>query len=119
MSEAQYTLEQIRQKVLTFRRERDWEQFHDPKNLAEGLAIEAAELLENFLWKKTGESRQLDEAARGRVADELADIFVFMLYLCEEFNIDLLAATGRKIEKNAEKYPVEKSRGSSKKYREL
>lgn len=112
-------LEQIRQKVLAFRRERDWEQFHDPKNLAEGLSIEAAELLENFLWKTTDESRRLDAAEKARVADELADIFVFLLYLSEELQIDLVEAAGRKLEKNAEKYPVDKARGSRKKYRDL
>lgn len=112
-------MEQIRQKALAFRRQRDWEQFHDPKNLAEGLIVEAAELLENFLWKKTDESRKVSEPDKERISDELADIFVFMLYLCEEYEIDLLEVTDRKIDKNALKYPVEKSRGRSTKYTEL
>lgn len=113
------SLEDVRRRVLEFRRQRNWEQFHDPKNLAEGLAIEAAELLENFLWKTTEESRSVSEEDRERIADEMADIFVFLLYLAEEFHIDLPEATAKKIEKNAQKYPIEKSRGSRKKYREL
>ena len=112
-------LEEIRQKALRFRRQRDWEQFHDPKNLAEGLIIEAAELLEHFLWKKTDESRQPGQVDRERISDEMADIFVFLLYLCEELDIDLLEAASRKIDKNAQKYPIDKARGSRKKYSDL
>ncbi len=109
----------VREKVLAFRAERDWEQFHDPKNLAEGLVVEAAELLENFLWKRCGESRELDAADKVRVADELADIFVFLVYLSEELGVDLLEEVERKVALNGQKYPVDKSRGSRKKYTEL
>ena len=112
-------LNTIRKQVLAFRRAREWEPFHDPKNLAEGLIIEAGELLEHFLWKHTDESRRAGEREKEQIADEMADIFVYLLYLCEEFGIDLLEATSRKIEKNAKKYPVDKARGSRKKYDEL
>lgn len=111
--------DKLREKILVFRHDRDWQQFHDPKNLAEGLVIESAELLENFLWKRCSESRSLDAAERGRIADELADIFIFLVYLSEEFELDLLEESERKLELNGKKYPVEKSRGSRKKYNRL
>jgi dCTP diphosphatase len=111
--------ETIRQKLLEFRRQRDWEQFHDPKNLAEGLTIEAAELLENFLWKTADQSRHLSETERQRVQEEVGDIFAFLIYLCHELDIDLFEATDRKIDLNQKKYPVEKARGKSTKYKDL
>lgn len=111
--------ETIRQKLLEFRRQRDWEQFHDPKNLAEGLAIEAAELLENFLWKTAEQSRTLNEKERQRVQEEVGDIFAFLIYLCHELGIDLFEATDRKIDLNHKKYPVDKARGKSTKYKNL
>ncbi len=109
----------LQQKAIDFRNARDWQQFHDPKNLAEGLSIEAAELLENFLWKTTEQSRQLDDTERARIQDELADIFIFLMYLSHELEIDLLAATHRKIDANAQKYPINKAKGNCKKYTEL
>ena len=112
-------LTQIRQKILAFRNERDWAQFHDPKNLAEAVSIEAGELLENFLWKTTEQSRKLAEEELKNVKEELADIFIFLTYISEEYKIDLLAEVEKKIAKNAAKYPIEKSKGSSKKYTDL
>ena len=109
----------IQQKILTFRNERDWAQFHDPKNLAEALSIEAGELLENFLWKTTEQSRNLSPEELKNVKEELADIFIFLTYLSEEYKIDLLAEVEAKIAKNAAKYPVEKAKGSAKKYTDL
>jgi NTP pyrophosphatase (non-canonical NTP hydrolase) len=111
--------ETIRQKLLEFRRQRDWEQFHDPKNLAEGLMIEAAELMENFLWKTAEQSRTLNDTERRRVQEEVGDIFAFLIYLCHELEIDLFEATDRKIDLNQKKYPVEKARGKSTKYKDL
>ncbi len=111
--------ETIRQKLLEFRSQRDWEPFHDPKNLAEGLMIEAAELLENFLWKSVEQSRMLSEIEQQRVEEEIGDIFAFLVYLCHELKIDLFEATSRKIDLNQIKYPVEKSRGKSAKYKDL
>jgi NTP pyrophosphatase (non-canonical NTP hydrolase) len=112
-------LNDIQNKILSFRHERDWTQFHDPKNLAEALSIEAGELLENFLWKTTEQSRNLSPEELKNVKEELADIFIFLTYLSEEYKIDLLAEVEKKIAKNAAKYPIEKSKGSSKKYTDL
>ena len=109
----------IQQKILDFRNERDWAQFHDPKNLAEALSIEAGELLENFLWKTTEQSRNLSAEELKNVKEELADIFIFLTYLSEEYRIDLLKEVEMKIAVNEVKYPVEKSKGSAKKYTKM
>ena len=109
----------IQQKIISFRNERDWAQFHDPKNLAEALSIEAGELLENFLWKTTEQSRNLSEEELRNVKEELADIFIFLTYLSEEYKIDLLKEVEKKSAVNEVKYPVEKAKGSAKKYTEL
>ena len=112
-------LESIQQKIISFRNERDWAQFHDPKNLAEALSIEAGELLENFLWKTTEQSRNLTAEELKNIKEELADIFIFLTYLSEEYKIDLLNEVKKKIEVNETKYPVQKAKGSSRKYTEL
>jgi len=112
-------LESIQKKILSFRNERDWAQFHDPKNLAEALSIEAGELLENFLWKTTDQSRNLTASELKNVKEELADIFIYLAYLCEEYKIDLLKEVESKIAQNASKYPVEKAKGSNRKYTSL
>ncbi len=109
-------LKSIQQKIIAFRNERDWAQFHDPKNLAEALSIEAGELLENFLWKTTEQSSKLTSEELKNVKEELADIFIFLTYLCEEYKIDLFSEVENKIGLNEAKYPVEKARGSSSKY---
>ena len=112
-------LEAIQKKIISFRTERDWAQFHDPKNLAEALSIEAGELLENFLWKTTEQSRNLTAEELKNVKEELADIFIFLTYLSEEYSIDLLKEVEKKLAVNAAKYPVEKAKGSAKKYSSL
>ncbi len=109
----------IQKKIISFRNERDWAQFHDPKNLAEALSIEAGELLENFLWKNTEQSRNLTAEELKNVKEELADIFIFLTYLSEEYKIDLLTEVEKKIAQNEAKYPVHKAKGSAKKYTEL
>ena len=109
----------IQKKIISFRNERDWAQFHDPKNLAEALSIEAGELLENFLWKTTEQSRNLSAEELKNVKEELADIFIFLTYLSEEYQIDLLSEVEKKIALNEAKYPVEKAKGSAKKYSTL
>ena len=111
--------EELKRKVLEFRDERDWAQFHSPKNLAEGLSVEAAELLENFLWVGSEDSRDLPAEKLERIKPELADIFVYLIYLSHELGVDLFDETARKLVLNAEKYPVEKSRGNSAKYTDL
>lgn len=109
----------IQKKILSFRNERDWAQFHDPKNLAEALSIEAGELLVNFLWKTTEQSRNLSAEELKNVKEELADIFIFLTYLSEQYNIDLLNEVEKKIAVNEAKYPVEKAKGSNRKYSQL
>ncbi len=112
-------LESIQKKIILFRNERDWAQFHDPKNLAEALSIEAGELLEKFLWKTTQQSRNLTAEELKNVKEELADIFIFLTYLSAEYKSDLLKEVEEKIAKNEAKYPVHKAKGSAKKYTEL
>ncbi|MCB8748257.1 nucleotide pyrophosphohydrolase [Rhodoferax sp. U2-2l] len=109
----------LRQELLEFRRVRDWEQFHNPRNLATALMVEAAELLEPFRWASEGQAREIVQARRGEMADELADIAILMTYLTHDLGIDLNAAVASKIQANAKKYPVDKARGSNKKYTEL
>lgn len=115
------TLDSLRQAVLAFVRERDWLQFHSPKNLSMGIAAEAAELMEHFLWATPEQSHQvLDEPARRQaVREELADVLMFVLEFANVAGIDLSAAVRDKLASNAVKYPVEKSRGSARKYTEL
>jgi NTP pyrophosphatase (non-canonical NTP hydrolase) len=106
-------------RLEEFRKQRDWEQFHDPKNLAEAISIEASELLEKFLWKNVNESRELPEEKIKDIREEVADIFNFLVYFCLELDIDLFEEVKKKIEKNAKKYPVDKSKGKADKYTEL
>ena len=114
------TLEQLKEKVRKFAKDRDWEQFHSPKNLSMALSVEAAELMELFQWANTvDEAHATLQKKRKEVEEELADIAVFLLEFCSLHGIDLTAAIETKLKKNAEKYPVEKSLGSPKKYTEL
>lgn len=103
-------------KILEFRDERNWAQFHSLKDLLLGLNIEVGELQEMFLWKSDSEIETVDKS---KVENEIADISIFLIYICKHFDIDLLKAINEKIEINAQKYPVEKSRNSNKKYNEL
>lgn len=105
--------EEIIQALLEFRNERDWGQFHNSKDLALAISIESAELLELFLWKKA------DEANTEKVKEELADIFSFAFLLAQKYEFDVKEIVLEKIKKNAEKYPINKSKGSAKKYNEL
>lgn len=112
-------MEEVIRRILAFRDERDWMQFHDPKNLAMSVAIEAAELMEEFQWKTKEESEPHADLNRDRIADEVADVAIYLFELADILKIDLIAAINAKLDKNAIKYPVEKARGSSKKYTEL
>ena len=109
----------LAQMIAEFVRERDWDKFHTPKNLAMGLVIESAEVMELFQWLTPEESSNLSEAKLDALADELADVNIYLLRLASRFAIDLDQATRRKIQKNAEKYPVDKAKGVAKKYYEL
>ena len=106
-------IEDLTELLVKFRDERDWEQFHDSKNLALALSIEAAELNELFLWKKDADVEKID---RVRLKEELADVFAYALMLAEKNNLSVPEIVKDKILKNAEKYPIEKSKGSSEKY---
>lgn len=106
-------------QLIEFRRERDWEQFHNPKDIAISLSIEAAELLEWFQWRDKAEIQQMLETdKREALEDEIADVAVYLSYLCYDLNIDLEHAIKRKMDKNAVKYPVEKVKGRADKYNE-
>ncbi len=110
------SLDHLRQKIDQFVTERDWAQFHTPKNLAMAMIVEAAELVEHFQWNTPEESLQLTPEKREAVSHELADTFVYLLRIAEVLKIDLIEAANEKIVLNAKKYPVEKSRGSNAKY---
>ena len=110
------SLAELRQKIDNFVNERDWAQFHSPKNLAMAMIVEAAELVEHFQWDTIQESYELSTEKRQQVANELADTFVYLLRLDEVTGIDLIQAANEKIALNAIKYPVEKSKGSNAKY---
>lgn len=106
-------MQQLIDQLKHFRDERDWAQFHNPKDLAMGLSIEASELLEEFLWKAS------HEANVAQVEEELADVFAFALLLADHYQFDVADIVSRKIAKNAAKYPVSKAKGTAKKYTEL
>ena len=101
-----------------FAKDRDWEQFHSPKNLSMALAVEAAELMEHFQWSPQEATYKLAEAKHQLVAYELADVFIYLLRLCDQLDVDLLAATRQKMHINDQRYPVDQVKGSSKKYTE-
>lgn len=109
----------LTQKLIAFRDARDWKQFHNVKDLATALSIEAAELQEIFLWKKPEEVTQAVSNKSQEIEDEIADIAAYLLLLCHELDIDLAEAVSAKIDKNAAKYPVEKAKGRHDKYDQL
>ena len=106
-------LEELTQALIKFRNDRDWEQFHNPKDLAVALNIEAGELLENFLWKSA------NNANKEKVKEELADVLAYAFLLAEKYQLDIKEILLEKIKKNGEKYPIEKAKGTAKKYNEL
>src|SRR5688572_33483026 len=113
------SLKHLSAQLDRFAAERDWNQFHNPKNLAMAVAGEVGELIEHFQWLTPEQSANLPEATREEVALEAADVLLFLVRLCDKLGIDLGAAAERKLELNAEKYPVEKSRGRATKYDKL
>ncbi len=110
------TLEDLRADVDRFVAERDWQQFHTPKNIAMALTVEASELLEHFQWLTPEASERLSEAQRAEVADEIADVQVYLLRLADLLGIDILEACARKMAKNRARYPAELARGRADKY---
>ena len=112
------SLQQLQEELLAFARERDWEQFHSPKNLSMALSVEASELVEHFQWLTEKQSESLAADKHKEVSYEIADIFIYIMRLCERLDIDLLATVEEKIALNTAKYPADKVRGSAKKYNE-
>jgi len=112
-------LEELAGRLRAFARERDWEQFHAPKNLAMALAVEAAELMEHFQWLTEQQSGELPPPAKQQVAAELADVFIYTVRLADRLGVDLETEVEAKIRVNAARYPVAKSRGKATKYTEL
>ncbi|HCT94320.1 MAG: nucleotide pyrophosphohydrolase [Bacteroidetes bacterium GWE2_39_28] len=106
-------MKEIIEELIKFRNERDWEQFHNPKDLALAINVEAGELLELFLWKKA------EDANLEKVKEELADVFAFAFLMAEKYNFDVKEIVLEKIRKNGEKYPADKAKGTAKKYNEL
>lgn len=112
-------LNALRDKLRVFATERDWDQFHTPKNLAAALSVEAAELLEHFQWLTAEESCALSPVALAEVRAEIADVLLYLIRISDKLGIDPIAAAHEKITANALKYPVDKARGSAKKYSAL
>jgi dCTP diphosphatase len=112
------SLESLRNQLRDFARERDWDQYHTPKNLSMALIAEAAELIEHFQWVNGEHSHILEDKTRQSVEEELADILIYLVRISDKLGIDLYAAVERKIEINERKYPADKVRGSAKKYTE-
>ena len=111
-------LESMRARLRRFAGERDWDQFHSPKNLSMALIAEAAELVEHFQWLTEEQSAQLPPERLQEVETELADIFIYLIRMADKLGVDLLAAAERKMDINEAKYPADKVRGSAKKYTE-
>ncbi|WP_420590256.1 nucleotide pyrophosphohydrolase [Bacterioplanoides sp.] len=111
-------LNQLQEYLRQFAKERDWDQFHSPKNLAMALSVEVSELLENFQWLTEEQSYTLDDKQREAVIDEIADVQIYLARLADKLNIDIGDAIAQKTVKNEAKYPADKVKGSSKKYTE-
>jgi NTP pyrophosphatase (non-canonical NTP hydrolase) len=120
-TDASTTVAELKARILAFARERDWEQFHAPKNLSMALAAEAAELMEHFLWGTPEQSHAVarDPAKRSRIAEELADVLIYALEFANATGLDVAGAIEAKMRANAVKYPVDKARGRADKYTEL
>ena len=104
-------MDEIHQEIIRFQKEREWKKFHTPENLAKSISIEAAELLEHFQWQK--------EYDISEVAEELADVLIYCLYMADALDLDVKEIIRNKMMKNAQKYPVEKAKGNAKKYTEF
>jgi NTP pyrophosphatase (non-canonical NTP hydrolase) len=109
----------ITEKIRKFRDERDWEQFHNHKDVALSLVLEASELLEHFQWKSPAEVEKHGQECKSEIADELADVAIYLFELADNLGVDLSEAIVAKMKKNAEKYPVEKFKGRHTKYNKL
>jgi dCTP diphosphatase len=115
----QEPIQDLRNKLRQFAAERDWDQFHSPKNLAMALSVEAAELLEHFQWLSDAESAALAPEKRAKIREELADVLLYLIRLADKLDIDLATAAADKLSVNAKKYPIQMAHGSNKKYTEF
>lgn len=113
------SIEALQEAMREFALAREWDQFHTPKNLATALSVEAAELLEHFQWLTDAQSQALDESKRAAVAEEVADVLLYLIRFADKLGIDPIEAAWKKLEVNASKYPVDLARGNIKKYTEL
>jgi len=112
-------IKDVTEKIIAFRNARDWEQFHNPKDVALSLVLEATEILEHFQWKDKKEVEKYVIDHKEDIGEELADVFNWVLLMCHDLNIDIVETAKKKIKKNEEKYPVEKAKGKHTKYNEL
>ena len=111
--------QELTEKILKFRRDRDWEQFHNPKDVALSLVLEATEVLEHFQWKNPEEVKNHAKSHINEIGEELADVMYWVLVLSHDLNIDLKESLSKKIKKNEDKYPIEKAKGKHTKYNKL
>ena len=112
-------LSQIVKELQAFVKERDWSQFHSPKNLAMALSVEVSEIIEEFQWLTEDQSRNLSPEKMAKVREEIADVFIYLLMLSDKYDIDLIKAVKDKMKINEKNYPVDKAKGNAKKYTEL
>jgi len=109
-------IQDLQRKIIEFREERDWSQFHSPKNLAMALMVETGELAEHFQWLTQEQSRNLPDEKKMIIKDEIGDVLIYLINLADRLEIDLMEAASHKLEKNKQKYPVQKVKGKSTKY---
>lgn len=112
-------IDELTKRIIAFRNARDWEQFHNPKDVALSLILEATEVMEHFQWKNAEEMKKYIKTNKAEIGEELADVLYWVLLMSHDLNIDILEALDKKILKNEEKYPVEKARGKHTKYTKL
>jgi len=112
-------MKELMKKLSLFAKERDWEQFHSPKNLSMALAVETAEIMEHFQWLTEKQSRNLDQKTLEKVKDEIADTQIYLARLADQLGIDPIEEEKKKLIKNTNKYPIDKAKGSAKKYTKL
>jgi dCTP diphosphatase len=112
-------IKNIIEKIKKFRDERDWMQFHDPKNMAVSITLEAAELLEHFQWKTKEEVENYIKENKNEIAEEIADVLIYLFELADNLGLDVIEIMNRKIDKNINKYPAEKAKGKHTKYNKL
>jgi len=112
-------IKELTERIIKFRNDRDWKQFHNPKDVALSMVLEAGEVMEHFQWKDKEEVEEYLKQNKNDVAEEIADVLYYVLLMSHDLNIDIIEALDKKITKNESKYPVEKAKGNHKKYNEI